>query len=147
MNDEKINEEQTEEQVRGPETIEEEELPGGPEPIEEEGPAVSDERILNKVIPSVIAQVAFAPAVTTGADGKPPDPQQLAAQYVAMTSQVLDLIDFHECLGGVGELSKTTRLIIGVATLAGGVFLMRPRPAKAKPAGAPQAKLVKEGRK
>lgn len=119
------------------EDVVEEELPGeedlgGEEkyspPPEPEG----DPRLLNKVIPTVIAQVVFAPTAAGGSDGAPPDPQQLAAQYVAMTSQILDLVEFHTCLGGMGELSKTTRLIIGVVALAGGVLLMRPKKPRMK---------------
>jgi len=112
----------------------EEELPpeqdlGGEDQFTPEPELQGNPRLLNKVIPSVIAQVVFAPAAVA-ADGAPPDPQQLAAQYVAMTSQILDLVDFQDCLGGMGELSKTTRLIIGVVALAGGVFLMKPQRAK-----------------
>jgi len=103
----------------------EEELQGPEEPPQQE----ADPRVLNRVIPTVIAQVVFASSAVA-ADGSPPDPQQLAAQYVAMTSQILDLVDFQDCLGGMGELSKTTRLIIGIVSLVGGVFLMKPKSPK-----------------
>jgi len=114
----------------------EEELTGPEEPTPSPEPE-GDPRLLNKVIPTVIAQVVFAPTAAA-ANGAPPDPQQLAAQYVAMTSQILDLVEFHECLGAMGELSKTTRLIIGVVALAGGIFLMKPKTPK-RPRRTPDA--------
>ena len=110
----------------------EEDLGGHEEQFNPQPDAEGDPRLLNKVLPSVIAQVVFTPTAATGPDGAPPDPKQLAAQYVAMTSQILDLVEFHTCLGGMGELSKTTRLIIGVVALAGGVLLMRPKKPRTK---------------
>lgn len=116
------------EQERVEPLIEEEPLQEPDEPIlpigEVPEPPTPD-RSINQIIPTLIANVLFAPSKETG-DGKPLTPEQLGKQYVAFTAPVLDMIEFHKCLGAVGELSQTTRLVIGIGVLAGGLIFLRP---------------------
>ena len=125
-----------EDQVALPkEPIVEEPLPGpgtegaGEEELES---ALEPDRNLNVVLPSIIAQVAFR-AKPEAEGGKPLTPKEMADHYVGFTAPILDMIEFHTCLGVIGELSPTVRLIIGVVVLAGGVLLVQPpKPQKKK---------------
>jgi len=85
------------------------------------------DRNLNVVIPTIVAQVAFGSFPTSSLpDGIPPSPQSdQAERYVQFTAPILELIDFHECLGGMEEISRTGRLIIGGLVLVGGVVAMK----------------------
>ena len=125
-------EETTEEYIAPDELIEEEPLeqPEGMEQPDATEPAASvPDRSINRVIPTLISSVVFAPSAS-GGDGKPLSPEELGKQYVAFTAPVLDMIEFHTCLGAVGELSQTTRLIIGLGVLVGGALVMKPKTQK-----------------
>jgi hypothetical protein len=124
-----------EEQVTPPkEPIVEEPLPGPEKEGTEEAAfeaALEPDRQLNVILPSVIAQVAFR-AKPEAEGGKPLTPEEMAQQYVSFTSPILDMVEFHTCLGVIGELSPTVRLIIGVVVLAGGILLVQPPKPKDK---------------
>jgi len=126
---------QGEGQVTPPkEPIVEEPLPGAEKEGAEEATfeaALEPDRKLNVILPTVIAQVAFRP-MPEAEGGKPLTPEEMAKQYVSFTAPILDMIEFHTCLGIIGELSPTVRLIIGVVVLAGGILLVQPPKPKKK---------------
>ena len=44
---------------------------------------------------------------------------------MSTVAPILDLIEFHKCLGPMGDLPPTVRLIIGSAAIIGGVVLIK----------------------
>lgn len=96
-------------------------------------PQKSDPRV-NVVLPSLIASTIFRSAPTSSLpSGALPTPASERAQgYVNLTVPVLEMVEFHECLGVIGELSPTVRLIIGTATLGIAAAIMMPRVKKSK---------------
>ena len=78
-----------------------------PEPEKEPDPG------FNFQIPIAVARIAW-PHDTVAAD-----------QYVNTVAPILDLIEFHKCLGPMGDLPPTVRLIIGSAAIIGGVVLIK----------------------
>jgi len=79
-----------------------------PEPTPEEL-----DRNLNYQIPYAVGQIAW------------PNEAELAQRYVNTTGPILNLIDFHTCLGPMGQLPPTARLIIGCAAIIGGVVMIK----------------------
>ncbi len=68
---------------------------------------------LNFEIPIAVARICW-----------PHDPAAGDA-YVQSTAPILDLIEFHKCLGPMGDLPPTARLIIGAAVIVGGVVVIK----------------------
>jgi len=85
------------------------------------------DRSLNLVIPSMVAQFAFgSPPTSSLPPGVAASPEsEEAQQYVNYTAPILDMIDFHLCLGPIGHISPTARLVIGGVVLIGGVVAMK----------------------
>ena len=85
------------------------------------------DRKLNVIIPSMVGQIAFGSAPSSALPpGIPPSAKsEQAQQYVNTTAPILDMMNFHECLGPMTYISPTARLIIGGVILIGGVVVMK----------------------
>jgi len=102
--------------------ISEQETPRSPEEDQDEG-----DRSMNIIIPSMVGQFAFgSPPTSALPPGVAASPQsEQAQQYVNHTAPILDMIDFHRCLGPMAHISPMARLIIGGMILIGGVVIMK----------------------
>ena len=110
------------------EGIREETLP--PTPEHEEPKEAQDEkpdRRMNVFIPSMVGQFTFgSPPTSALPPGVAATPQSEESQkYVNNTAPILDMIDFHLCLGPMAHISPTARLIIGAVVLIGGVVVVK----------------------
>lgn len=92
-----------------------EELEPDPKVETEPQPEVEREpdRQLNYSIPIAVAKISW-----------PHDPA-MADNYVQTTAPLLDLIEFHKCLKGMGDLPPMVRLALGLAVITGGVVVMK----------------------
>lgn len=68
---------------------------------------------LNYAIPIAVSRICW-----------PHDPAE-GDKYVQSTAPILDLIEFHKCLGPMGDLPPVARLIIGAAVIVGGVVVIK----------------------
>jgi len=85
------------------------------------------DRSMNFLIPSMVGQFAFgSPPTSALPEGAIATPQSEESQrYVNNTAPVLEMIDFHLCLGPMAHISPTARLIIGGVVLIGGVIVLK----------------------
>ena len=113
-------------------------------------PATQADRRVNLAIPVLVATSVFGSAPTSVLPkGTEPSPQsELSQRYINQTVPILEIIDFHECISVIGELSPTVRLLIGCGALAMGIVLVKPRKPKErgiKPERRPSPKKEERG--